>query len=119
MSTTAHSDSRMRRPNHPTDVKQRLAQKACAPGVSVSRLAREHGIHVNPPLRWRQHTRAGLLDVAPIAPPALLPVTIVDAPAPPAVPTRRIEIVIADAIIRIDGAADALTVRAVLREVCA
>jgi transposase len=45
MSTTAHSSSRKRRPNHPIDFKRRLAQKAYAPGVSVSRLQR--GIHVN------------------------------------------------------------------------
>lgn len=87
------------------------------PSVSVSRLAREHGIHVNLLFRWRHHYRAGLLSVVPTTPPALLSVTIPDAPASPTARTCRIEIGIANAIVRIDGAADAATVRAVLREV--
>jgi transposase len=122
MSTTAPSGSRKRRPHYPIALKRRLAQQACAPGVSVSRLARERGIHVNLLFRWRTHYRAGLLSVAPTTPPALLPVTIVAPPAPPAslgTPTGRIVIVIADVIVRIDGAADAATVRAVLQGMCA
>ena len=89
----------------------------------MSCLARERGIHVNLLFRWRQQYRAGLLGVeptaptAPTAPPALLPVTIADTPASPTVPTGRIEIVIANAIVRIDCPADAATVRAVLQAV--
>jgi transposase len=115
--STAQPGSRKGRPNYPTDFKLRLAQQACEPGVSVSRLAREHGINANMLFKWRRHYRAGLLGSVP-ASPLLLPVTIVDAPAPPAShasPPGRIEIVIADAIVRIDGAVDPATVRAVLQ----
>ena len=85
----------------------------------MSRLAREHRIQVNLLFRRRRHYRAGLLGVAPTTPPALLPVTIAAPPASPAAPTGRIKIVIADVIVRIDGAADAATVRAFLQGMCA
>ena len=118
MDTTAQSGSRKGRPNYPIDFKLRLAQQACEPGVSVSRLALDHGINANMLFKWRRHYRAGLLGAAPAALPVLLPVTIADAPAPitaGATPAGRIEIAIADAVVRIDGAADAATVRAVLQ----
>ena len=102
MDTTVQPGSRKGRPNYPTDFKLRLAQQACEPGVSVSRLAREHGINVNMLFKWRRHYRAGLLGSVS-ASPLLLPVTIADAPASPAscaAPSGRIEIVIADAIVR-------------------
>jgi transposase len=109
MDTTAPSAARpggrKGRPNYPTDFKLRLAQQACEPGVSVSRLAHEHGINANMLFKWRRHYRAGLLGSVP-AQPLLLPVTIADAPSVAvshATPPGRIEIVIADAIVRIDG----------------
>ena len=116
MDTTAQSGSRKGRPNYPIDFKLHLAQLACAPGVSVSRLAREHSINANMLFKWRRHYRAGLLGAAPS--PTLLPVTITDAPSPiaaGATSAGRIEVVIADVLVRIDGAADAATVRAVLQ----
>jgi transposase len=115
--STAQPGSRKGRPNYPTDFKLRLAQQACEPGVSVSRLAREHGVNTNMLFKWRRHYRAGLLGSVP-ASPLLLPVTIADAPASSAAhatPPGRIEIVIADAIVRIDGVVDPATVRAVLQ----
>lgn len=118
MYTTAQSGSRKGRPNYPIDFKLRLAQRACEPGVSVSRLAREHGINANMLFKWRRHYRAGVLGAAPIEQPALLPVTITNAPAPIAAegaPAGRIEIVMVDIVVRIEGAADAATVGAVLR----
>src|SRR5690606_36664064 len=92
-----------------------LAQRACEPGISVSRLAREYGINANMLFKWRRHYRAGMLGAAP---PALLPVIVTDAPvtnASCAASPGRIEITIADAVVRIDGAVDAATVRAVLQ----
>jgi transposase len=114
--STAQPGGRKGRPNYPTEFKLRLAQQACEPGVSVSRLAREHGINANMLFKWRRHYRAGLIGTAPS--PALLPVTIADASASSAshaTPSGRIEIVIADAIVRIDGAADPTTVRTILQ----
>jgi len=116
----AHTSSRKGRPNYPTEFKLQLAQRACEPGVSVSRLAREHGINANMLFKWRRHYRAGLLGEASSAQPALLPVAITGAlvsAAPSATSPSRIEIAIADAVVRIEGAVDAATVRAVLQGV--
>jgi len=49
--------------NHPIELKQRLAEAACVPGVSVSKLALEHGLNVNMVFRWRRMLRAGQLGV--------------------------------------------------------
>lgn len=117
--------SRKGRPNHSLDFKRRLAQQACEAGVSVSRLAREHGINANMLFKWRRHYRQGLLDEPGQAVP-LLPVSILSsaslalpsaaqpaAPAPTAAPAI-IEIVFKDCTVRVDGAADMKTLRAVL-----
>nr|WP_249172042.1 transposase [Burkholderia vietnamiensis] len=39
-------------PNHPIDFKRRSAELACEPGVSVSKLALEHGLNANQLFRW-------------------------------------------------------------------
>lgn len=39
--------SRKGRPNYPIDFKRQLATLACAPNVSVSKLAAKHGINAN------------------------------------------------------------------------
>lgn len=46
-------------PNYPIEFKRQLAEKACVPGVSVSRLALEHQLNVNMLFKWRRHYRAG------------------------------------------------------------
>ncbi|HDR8951490.1 transposase [Burkholderia vietnamiensis] len=44
--------SRKGYPNHPIDFKRRSAELACEPGVSVSKLALEHGLNANQLFRW-------------------------------------------------------------------
>jgi transposase len=127
---------RLGRPNYPLEFKKQLAQAACDPNVSVSRLTREHGINANMLFKWRRHLRAGLFGESD-AHPALLPVTIIGSSsvaqtAPPhagavltsaapvgevaAKPGGVIEIRIRDIVMRIEGYADADTVRAILQE---
>lgn len=115
LDTTIKQGNRKGRPNHPLEFKKRLAQAACEPGVSVSRLAREHGINANMLFKWRRRYRAGLFDSA--ASSALLPVVVADGmAATPSPPARhgQIEITFAGAVIRIEGSADADTIRAVM-----
>lgn len=72
--------------------------------MSVSRLAREHGVNANMLFKWRRHYRASVLGAASTAQPALLPVTITDAPAPistEGAPAGRIEIAMVDVVVRI------------------
>jgi transposase len=105
------------------DFKRRLAVAACAPNVSVSKLALAHEINANMLFKWRRQYRAGLFGVD--AEPAFLPVAVTTAPprepapasatAPVPVVAGAIEIEIADALVRVHGAVDAKVLRAVVQ----
>jgi transposase len=124
LSNEAKRSTRKGRPNHPIEFKRRVAQQACEAGVSVSRLAQEHGVNANLLFKWRRHYRAGLFDEA-VAPTTLLPVSIMQEPAgqgqaeplPPASgpgPDTGIEIAFNDCMVRLGSAADMKMLRAVL-----
>lgn len=87
----------MGRPNHPKELKLRLAKAACEPDVSAGQLALEHGINVSLLFKWRRHYLAGEFDAASVKS-DLLPVAILDEekslvrepmPVPSAAPTYR------------------------------
>jgi transposase len=124
-----------RRRNFPIGFKKQIAQQACEPGVSVSRLAQQHGINANMLFKWRRQLLAGLFDTTQSRQ-VMLPVALVEASASnaPAVKTKRhavavtvsavdigvgrhgvIEIQIAEATVRFDGHADLATLRSVIR----
>lgn len=123
LSNEAKRPTRKGRPNHPIEFKRRLAQQACEPGVSVSRLAQEHGVNANLLFKWRRHYRAGMFDEA--ATPTLLPVSVMQEPArrkqaeplPSALgpaPDAGIQIAFNDCTLRIGSSADMKMLRAVL-----
>jgi transposase len=49
--------SRRGSPNYDPEFRQRLTLESCKPGVSVSKLAREHGINANMLFNWRRRYR--------------------------------------------------------------
>lgn len=108
------------RPNYPTEFKHQLAVAACVPGVSVSRLAQEHGINTNMLFKWRRDRRANRL-VGPAADGAKLLPVVLNPSVPPlhlasrSGPVSSIEITIADAAIRVSAGADAALLRLVLQ----
>lgn len=115
--------SRKGRPNYPMDFKRELAAQACAPDVSVAKLALKHGINANMLFKWRRQYRAGRFDVAEggkIADPVTLipvitPEVTLRKPAP--APKRgepMIEMVIGDVTVRLRGGADAILLSTVL-----
>jgi transposase len=125
--------SRKGRPNHPVEFKRRLAQAACAPGISVAKLAQEHRINTNLLFKWRRHYRAGKFGavgqeaaaaVVPMPSPAspfqLLPVieSVVAVTTDPGDRQARlpdgIEIVFPLATVRVGRAADPALLRTVL-----
>ncbi|MFM0488856.1 transposase [Paraburkholderia graminis] len=55
-------------PNHPIEFQRELAKLACEPGISVARLALEHGLNTNLLFKWRRAYQAGQYE-----PPTLLP----------------------------------------------
>lgn len=122
-----------RRPNFSVEFKAKLAAQACEPGVSVSKLALDHGINTNMLFRWRREYRSGELcaPVTTIGAPTLVPVSVVAQSEIPLVElpseTTRfggaaagkpiesaIEIQIAGAVVRVQGEVDVLRLRAVL-----
>lgn len=125
--------SRKGRPNHALEFKRRLAQAACAPGISVAKLAQEHRINANMLFKWRRHYRAGKFGAvdqevaataASLPPPAspfqLLPViesvasVTPDAGDLPSGLADGIEVVLAVATVRVGRAADPVLLRVVL-----
>jgi transposase len=66
-------------PNRAVGFKRELAMAACAPGVSVAKLALEHGVNTNLLFKWRREYRAGKFG-APIAAHTLT--AAVEKPAP-------------------------------------
>lgn len=107
-------------PNHPLEFRRQLAKLACEPGVSVARLAMEHGLNPNLVFKWRRALRAGEYDLI-----SLLPVTVeapvqeieqqVPAPVGSAAPAGTIEISVGNTRVRIEGSPDEGTLLLVLR----
>jgi transposase len=71
-------------PNHPLEFRRAIARLASEPGISVARLAMEHGLNTNLVFKWRRALRAGEYD-----PVDLLSVRI-DAPATEVAPPASI-----------------------------
>ena len=100
--------------------RRRIVEETLKPGASVSRVAREHNVNANQVFQWRRLYRAGLLEEGPERSGALVPVKIVGGqqrlPAkserPRRVTTGAIEIDFGYARVRIEGAADPVSVRA-------
>lgn len=122
---TAARRTRKGTPNHPIEFRRELAKLACEPGVSVARLALEHGLNTNLLFKWRRAFQAGQYEPA-----TLLPVevghderAIESAPALPVqsqskaqpVAAGVIEICVGVARVRIEGTPDPATLRIVLR----
>jgi len=66
--------------HHPIEFKRALVEQSLLPGVSVSRLAREHGVNANQIFNWRKIYQAGGL--GPVQGATLLPIQLHDAKGP-------------------------------------
>ncbi len=128
METVAKRGGRVRGSrNHPIELKQRLAEAACVPGVSVSKLALEHGLNVNMVFRWRRMLRAGQLGIPHVGDtPVLFPVVVrgpgVEASLtgkpcerPEALPAGVIRLHLAKGQVSIEGRVDPETLRMVVQ----
>lgn len=109
-----------RRTRYSLEFKQRLVQASFAPGASIARLAREHGLNANQLFNWRYQYRKGQLGPVSLSP-LLLPVDIIDARAAPAStsPTPQtassLELTLAKGRLSIYGRPDPETLRLVLQ----
>jgi transposase len=105
---------------HSLDFKRKLVEMTLQPGVSVARLAREHGVNANQVFSWRKLYEAGQLVAAATMPTnALLPVVVAtpeQVPEPEAA-TGTITLEIGRVRLRIEGQANAATLAQVLERV--
>jgi transposase len=135
LNTIIKTGSRKGRRNYEVDFKMRLAIAACEPGVSVARIALDHGINANMLHKWRRAHLAGVVGIKPLSQPAFLAVSLApaasrlvqsQAPAPshyPTIPSAKqkvpkpgvIEIRWGAVMMRVEGSIDAATLGQVLR----
>lgn len=103
---------RRRSANYPLEFKRQLAQQACDSAVSVSQLARQHGLNTNMLFRWRRQLKAGLLDQV-----KLVPVTLAQSSpiSKGLVGSGVIEVRIGENAVRIEGRPDPATLTLVLK----
>jgi transposase len=116
--------------------RRRIVEETLAPGASVARIARSHGINANQVFAWRRlHLDGKLVDRALLAASSatqrLLPVTVGEAERPPEIAattapnaepapcvsqlgTASIHIQLPKAMVRVEGIADSATLRLIL-----
>ncbi len=89
-----------RRPNFPLDFKISLVEQALQPGISIAKLAREHGINDNLLFNWRRLYLQGKFGVQPKIPAIekaeLLAVTLTTEPSELSLPSPFAEPVTCD-----------------------
>ena len=112
---------RPRRRRYDAAFKRAIVDQTLAPGASVARIAREHGINANQLFKWRRQfllaqrdTPSSPLSVQPSV--SLVPVTVVGEPAVPPVAADggQIEVRLPGGEVRICGAVDGATLQLVL-----
>ena len=120
-------------PNRAVKFKRGLGAAACKPGISVAKLALEHGVNTNLLFKWRREYRAGKFgapdpeDVVPQSVPdvpvaaagheaavTLLPVCAPSPQADAVAAVPSIEVVFACATVRICGVPELAPLRMVL-----
>ena len=118
--------SRKGRANYSREFKQRLVDAANQPGVSVSKLAQEHGVNANLLFKWRRDAKAEAPALYPIElvlppssteillPPPPQPETLTPNKASEPTPPDTIEIRLGRAMIVIDGIVDTNALRMLL-----
>ena len=132
MDTSSQPGKRQRRS---PEQKREIVEATLAPGSSVARVARAHGVNANQVFGWRKLYLAGRLGQPVMRPTALLPVTVSDPAAGTAIiqveaseasqsnqlgtvsasaPSSTIHIKLRKAHLRIEGNADPALLRAVL-----
>jgi transposase len=118
--------SRQGRANYSREFKQRLVEAANQPGVSVSKLAQEHGVNANLLFKWRRDARAEAPALYPIElvlppsstelllPPTQQPEALTPDTASEPTPSGTIEIRLGRAMVVIDGTVDTNALRMIL-----
>jgi transposase len=101
-------------------LKRQIVEETLAPGASVARVARAHGVNANQVFAWRRQYQQGLLKAAKRLTPGLLAVRIAE-PGTPAGETKTpralsgmIQVELPKGKLRLAGPVDPEVVRVVL-----
>lgn len=121
--STSHTKGRRNR-RHTPEFKRAVVEQSYLPGISVSRLAREHEINANQVFAWRKHYRDAGLARTSTNTTVLLPVTVVESVSddiatvikPETHATGTIELTVGDARLTITGSPGTACLRAVLAQ---
>lgn len=118
--TASASTAGRKRQRRTIEQKRQIVAESLAPGASVARVARAHGVNANQVFLWRRQYQAGQLGGAGSSPVGLLSVSVVEPPPSPhsAAPVSStpgtIHLKLPQAQVRIDGSTDAVWLRMVL-----
>ena len=110
----------IKRQRRSLELKRQVVEESFAPGASVARVARAHGVNANQLFTWRRQYRQGLLKAAHGATPGLLAVRVTKAESEWSdTETRRtaagvIQVELPKGQLRLSGAVDAEALRLVL-----
>ena len=107
------------------ELKRQIVEATLAPGASVARVARAHGVNANQVFAWRRQYQRGLLKPRNRTTAGLLAVRLTEAGADPTgAPMPRslsgvIQVELPKGQLRLTGAVDAEALRLVLKELLA
>jgi len=110
----------IKRQHRSPELKQQIVEESFAPGASVARVARAHGVNANQVFTWRRQYRQGLLKAAHSSTPTLLAVRVTKSePEGRGTETRRpavgvIQVELPKGKLRLTGAVDAEALQVVL-----
>jgi len=71
-----------KRQHRSRELKRQIVQETLAPGASVARVARAHGVNANQVFAWRRQYRQGLLEAGKARMPGLLAVRLAETVGP-------------------------------------
>ena len=109
-----------KRQHRSPELKRQIVEETLAPGASVARVARAHGVNANQVFAWRRRYQQGLLRAAKRLTPGLLAVRVADSGAPPGetmtprTPSGTIQVELPKGKLRLTGAVDPEVLRVVL-----
>jgi transposase len=112
--------SPVKRQRRSPELKRQIVEETLAPGTSVARVARAHGVNANQVFAWRRQYQQGLLKAAKRLSPGLLAVRIAEPGAPagdtktPPTLSGMIQVELPKGKLRLTGQVDPEVLRVVL-----
>jgi len=109
-----------KRQHRSPELKRQIVEETLAPGASVARVARAHGVNANQVFAWRRRYQQGLLRAAKRLAPGLLAVHVAEGESPSRetpssrTPSGMIQVELPKGKLRLTGAVDPEVLRVVL-----